>query len=243
VKPLPIYLRAHTTVEGAKSKSKKRRQDKFARYALVFDTETTIDTIQALTFGFYRFCELQPGGEYICLEEGVFHADDLDQRSIAGLRRYIRSNRAETVEGCPKQIRLYSRSDFVETVFFVACDARAVVAAYHEPFDLAHLAVEYRVARGAGGRSWSFILSQYDDPKTGKKLPNTFRPRIQLRPKDSKAAFIRLAGGDSDQPFRTGRFLDLKTLVWALRNKTLSLEGACREFGVPGSSTTLPPDE
>jgi hypothetical protein len=51
-------------------------------------------------------------------------------------------------------------------------------------------------------------------------MPNTFRPRVQLKPKDSKAAFIRLAGGDMTQPdYITGRFLDLKTLAWALRNK------------------------
>jgi hypothetical protein len=37
-----------------------------------------------------------------------------------------------------------------------------------------------------------------------------------------------------DQPYRIGRFLDLKTLVWALRNKSLSLESSCREFKVPG---------
>ena len=238
---LPIYLRAHTTVEGAKPKTgSKRRQEKFARYALVFDTETTTDTTQALTFGFYRFCELQPDGDYVCLEEGAFHADELNERSLAILRRYARSERAETVYSCPKRLRLYSRSEFIEKVFFMACKAGAVVVAYNCPFDLAHVAVDYRVARGAGGRGWSFVLSQYQDPKTGRKSPNSFRPRIQLRPKDSKAAFIRLAGGDSKQPFRAGRFLDLKTLAWALRNKSLSLEGACREFGVPGKLDHAP---
>ena len=228
---LPIYLRAHTTVEGAQSKNNSnRRQEKFARYALVLDSETTLDTMQALTFGFYRFCELQPGGDYVCLEEGSFHADDLDERSLASLRRYVRSNGAETSKGCPKKLRLCSRSAFIEKVFFIACNAGAVVVAFNLPFDLSRLALEYRVARGAGGRGWSFVMSQYKHPKTGKKLPNSFRPRIQLRPKDSKAAFIRLAGGDSNQPFRSGRFLDLKTLVWALRNRSLSLESACHEF-------------
>jgi hypothetical protein len=241
VESLPIYLRAHTTVEGANSKNgDKRRQEKFARYAVVLDTETTLDTTQALTFGFYRFCELQSNGNYVCLEEGAFYADDLDERSLARLQRYVRSTNSEAREGCPQRIRLYSRSAFIEKVFFVACKAGAVVVAFNLPFDLSRLAVEYRVARGAGGRGWSFVLSQYKHPKTGKKLPNSFRPRIQLRPKDSKAAFIRLAGGDSNQPFRSGRFLDLKTLVWALRNKSLSLEGACREFKVPGKLDHAP---
>lgn len=71
-------------------------------------------------------------------------------------------------------------------------------------------------------------------------VPNTFRPRIQLRPKDSKAAFIRLAGGDSNQPFHPGRFLDLRTLSWALRNKSFTLESACREFNVAGKLDHAP---
>jgi hypothetical protein len=129
---------------------------------------------------------------------------------------------------------LYSRSAFVEKVMYVAIQAGAAIVAFNLPFDLSRMAVEYRVARGAGKRGWSFVLSRYWDKEKGVWLPNSFRPRVQLRPKDSKAAFIRLAGGDMNQPYRLGRFLDLKTLVWALRNKSLSLDGACREFKVQG---------
>ena len=90
------------------------------------------------------------------------------------------------------------------------------------------------MAHGAGKRGWSFVVFRYWDKEKRKWLPNSFRPRIQLRPKDSKAAFIRLAGGDKDQPFRSGRFLDLKTLAWALRNISFSLESACEQWEVPG---------
>ena len=233
-----IFLRCHTCIldEQPTPKARTKKPQPLPKYVLVFDTETTIDAAQSLTFGFYRFCELQPGGDYVCLEEGAFHADHLDERSLTILRRYARSSTAETRKVCPKRIRLYSRSAFVEKVFCTACKAGAVVVAFNLPFDLTRLAVEYRVARAAGGRGWSLVLSQYQDPKGGQMLPNTFRPRIQLRPKDSKAAFIRLAGGDSNQPFRAGRFLDLKTLVWALRNRSHSLESACLEFAVPAVS-------
>jgi hypothetical protein len=235
----PLFLRVHTRVEGARTKKRDQwRNKQFASYALIIDTETTIDTIQKLILAFYRFCALQPYGDYLCLEEGIFYADDLDQRSLARLRAYVRLKRAETIEGYPKRIRLYSRSEFIEEVFFLACNAGAVVVAYGLQFDLSRLAVEYRIARAAGGRGWSFILSRYQDPKTGLWVPNTFRPRIQLRPKDSKAAFIRLAGGQ--KPFRSGRFLDLKTFAWALRNKSFSLESACREFHVAGKLDHAP---
>src|SRR5262249_39308140 len=149
-------------------------------------------------------------------------------------RRYVATqNRARTSASIPK-LKLYSRSAFVEKVMYTAIQAGATVVAFNLPFDLSRMAVEYRVARGAGRRGLSFVLFRYRDKKTGKWLPNTFRPRVQLRPKDSKAAFIRLAGGDMSQPYRAGRFLDLKTFVWALRNKSLSLESACREYKVPG---------
>ncbi len=78
------------------------------------------------------------------------------------------------------------------------------------------------------------VIFRYKDKKTGKWRPNSFRPRVKLIPKDSKAAFICLAGGDSNQPYRAGRFLDLKTLAWALRNRSFSLDSACGEFKVPG---------
>jgi Arylsulfotransferase (ASST) len=235
----PLFLRVHSCVEGARAtKRNKWRKQQFAPYALIIDTETTIDTIQKLILAFYRCCALQASGDYICLEEDIFYAADLDQRSLARLRAYVRSNRAETAEGYPKRIRFYSRSEFIEKVFFPACNAGAVVVAFGLAFDLARLAVEYRIARAAGGRGWSFILSHYQDPKTGRWLPNTFRPRIQLRPKDSKAAFIRLAGGQ--KPFRSGRFLDLKTFTWALRNRSFSLESACREFQVAGKLDHVP---
>ncbi len=87
---------------------------------------------------------------------------------------------------------------------------------------------------------WSFVVFRYKDKKLGIWQPNTYRPRVQLRPKDSKAAFIRLAGGDMNQPFQMGRFLDLKTLAWALRNRNFSLESACREFKVLGKLDHIP---
>jgi hypothetical protein len=238
---VPIYLRVHARTDQSLRSGAlaKLPQERFAPHALMVDTETRLNLRQNLMLGFYRFCEFQ-NGLYVCLEEGIFYADDLDESQITTLREFLRSHGAETIDGCSKRLRLYSRSQFVEKVFFPACSAGAIVCAYNLPFDLSRLAAEYRVARRAGGRGWSFVLSEYEDPKTGKTLPNSFRPRIQLRSKDSKAAFIRLAGGDAHRPFRSGRFLDLKAFVWALRNKNLSLESACREFNVAGKLDHAP---
>jgi hypothetical protein len=101
------------------------------------------------------------------------------------------------------------------------------------PFSPFSLAVEYRVSRRRN-TGWSLILFRYYNPKRRKWLPNTYRPRIRINPKDSRDAFISLAGGDKKRGFRRGRFLDLLTMAWALRNRRHSLDSACKEWGVPG---------
>jgi hypothetical protein len=235
-----IYLRCHTRILEDKSSNKKgaRKPPPLPRYVLTLDTETTTDARQSLNFGVYQFCEADSDGQYVCREEGLFCADDLDAAQLEVLREYVR--REKTGDEKHRRLRLYDRSTFVEKVMYTAIQADAAIVAFNLPFDLSRLAVEYRVARGAGGRGWSFVVFRYEHPKSKALLPNTYRPRVQLRPKDSKAAFIRLAGGDMEQPYRLGRFLDLKTLVWALRNKSLSLESACREFKVPGKLDHAP---
>jgi hypothetical protein len=237
-----IYLRCHTRILDEKPGQTHRfkRVSPELRYVLLLDTETTIDSKQNLNFGAYQFCEANADGNYVCLEEGLFYSDELDATQLAVLSKYVRKeNRKKTGSAHPK-LKLYSRSAFVEKVLYTAIQAGAALTAYNLPYDGSRIAVEYREGRGWGKRGWSFVIFRYKDKKTGKWLPNSFRPRIKLIPKDSKAAFIRLAGGDSNQPYRTGRFLDLKTLAWALRNRSFSLDGACREWGVPGKLDHAP---
>jgi hypothetical protein len=237
-----IFVRCHTRILNDKPEQKPsgRKSPGLPKYVLVIDTETTTNERQALNFGAYQFCKADSDGKYICREEGLFYADDLNAAQVEVLRKYVDAKGVNPAKWGPR-LRLYSRSVFVEKVMFVAVQAGSAIVAFNLPFDLSRLAVEYRVARGAGGRGWSFVVFQYQDKKTGEWLPNSFRPRIQLRPKDSKAAFIRLAGGDMNQPYRVGRFLDVKTVVWALRNRSMSLESACHEFKVPGKKPDYPP--
>jgi hypothetical protein len=245
-----IFLRCHACILDKESPEKtgNKRAQPLPRYVLVLDTETTTDALLSLNFGVYQFGELAADGKYHGLEEGIFYADDLNPKQIEVIRGYVRKKNKKRAKDELK-LRLYDRRSFVEKVMYTAIQAGAAIVAFNLPFDLSRLAVEYRVARGAGGRGWSFVVFRYKNEAKGEWLPNTFRPRIQLRPKDSKAAFIRLAGGDMNQPYRIGRFLDLKTLVWALRNKSLSLESSCREFKVPGKlhdyvpSGRVTPDE
>lgn len=252
---VPIFLRAHTERvtpthprERARSGARANRAPggpRWPEYALVFDCETTLDPRQTLTIGVYRFCRAHNGSGYVCLEEGLFYDDAIDQvqsGAPAILEAYIPRHAADTPSGCPSQIRLLSRSAFLEDVFWRAVlnaphGAGALAVAFNLPFDLSRLAVDCRKAKRRK-EGWSLVVSQDTDPVTGAVRDNPLRPRIIVTPKDSKAAFVRLAGvgvrskrtGKRLKPYTRGRFLDLRTLGWVLRSESYSLKNACQAF-------------
>ena len=247
---MPIFLRAHTEFSEKEQKewrqrSGKKQPPKYPDYALVIDCETLLDTSQALIMCCYQICRLGSNTSYFCVEEGLVYADEATAKERLIIRKYARTHESAASEGSPK-IRVLSQSQFIKRVFFpLAYDAEALICGFNLPYDLSRLAVDVREARG--GRGWSLIFSQYKDKKTGRLRENSFRPRIIISPKDSKAAFISLTGC-KDGPRKRGRFLDLRTLAWALRNESYTLQSACEAFRVPGKLDHKPcgkvtPDE
>ena len=65
-----IFVRAHTS-SRTRNPRDHRWSRKWPRYCLIFDTETTLDSVQTLNFGSYRRCKLA-GDKYLCVEEGIF---------------------------------------------------------------------------------------------------------------------------------------------------------------------------
>jgi hypothetical protein len=254
---MDIFVRAHTELVKARERqhrpnpkpnlpdAKKESVPKWPRCALVIDCETTTDERQALTFGCYRFCRADASSIYTAIEEGFFYSDDLptiDKDGIRNLRQYVGVHSAETPQRYSSELRLLPRSEFIERVFWRAITtADALVVGFNLPFDLSRIAIECSTARRRN-EGWSLILFQDTDPETGQLRENPCRPRIIVRPKDSKAAFIRFAGVSIRSkktkrrliPYRPGRFVDLRTLGWALRNRSYSLQSACEDFEVPG---------
>src|SRR4051812_25865779 len=84
-----VFLRAHTVVnrqQRQKPRRFKRHGPKWPKYVIVIDSETTRDTIQALTFGSARFCRWDPNIKaYVCIEEIYFYADELPEANSEGL--------------------------------------------------------------------------------------------------------------------------------------------------------------
>ena len=230
--PSPIYLRAHTRADFGKKRPSKygksgKEPDKWAKFALVFDCETTIDLRQDLNFLWWRFCELK-NNVYVTQLEGVVYADNYSKSVINLIKNFAKSRRANVEEGCPSEIRVQSRSEFVDGEFWEAACAGASIVCFNSPFDLSRLALEYEPAQRKNS-GWSTVLWKYG------RHPDKFKPRLQIKPKDSRSAFISFAGGDVEKRVvYRGRFLDLSVLVWALRNKHLTLDGALKSFRLKG---------
>jgi hypothetical protein len=207
-----------------------------------------------LLFGFYRFCRWDGGGAQLpCLEEGIIYADDLPERDAAGfahLSRYATAHDRDTQGVRSRALRLVSRYDFVNHDFYKAAykPGRSMVVGFNLPFDLSRVAARASDAIGRNAGGFSFTLFQRRDPISGDLVDDPFRPRVIIQSQDAKRAFIRfwrmgkvdpddtIPEGSTDglpqKGYRfEGRFLDLKTLAFALTDKAYSLRKACEAFG------------
>jgi hypothetical protein len=232
-----LYVRAYAVPIEQEERKTARAGDesKWPQYALVFDCETRITADLTLSFGFWRFCELR-GGEYVCVEEGIFHDDrGLSARERDLLRQYVRNTKPDTTDDGCDRLRLYLRSKFVKETFGMAIQAGALIVCFNAGFDLSRLAVEWETAENGG---WSLIFSKWPNFNTGEPKPNKFFPRIVTKALNSKASIIHSTRAPRSEPgakrqatlWPTARFLDVRTLLWALRNKSYSLKTGCKEF-------------
>ena len=228
-----LYLRAHIVVSGGtdeqldQSSKRSRPPKQWPDHALVWDTETTLDLEQTLTFGVWRFCELR-GTEYETIQEGIFHADGLATKDIETILAYKKAHLAdELVRGADPHLTVLSRSEFVERVFWESVRAGALIVGFNLSFDISRIAVRWTDAHNGG---FSFVLSQLSK----KQIEHHHRPRIRIEPLNGVAERIELAGvRHKKEQYRWRRFrpLDLHTLAFALTDESYSLAGAIRAFG------------
>ena len=227
-----IYVRAHTPARTRQWKP--RRSEKWPRYCLIFDTETTVGVGQKLNFGCYRRCILDDD-RYRCIEEGLFYADHLPTKDVEVLQEYKSNKRnSPSIESFPARMSmgLMTRSSFISQVFWGAVRRGELIVGFNLPFDISMVAF-----RSGNGRksSWSVALSARKSRKTGEMAVDTDKPRIVIKSQNSKMAFMKLGSIRHPEEWpKEGRFLDLRTLGWALRNEAYSLKRACKAFGVRG---------
>ncbi len=191
-------MRAHTVAKTKPPQDPETVVHKWPELVLVFDTETTVDTRQELTFGNYRLCRLIDG-QYLCYEEGLFYADDLNSGQRKVLEIYVESELAhiEMKSFPPKlDLKLFPRWKFVEKVFWKAVRDGAMVVGFNLPFDLSRLAVGWTKARRGG---WSLVFSERRSRKTGDIEPNRNRPRVRVN-----APFLSLISPEHPEEWPDG---------------------------------------
>src|SRR5262245_12857788 len=92
--PLPLAVRVWTEsadgntprpgTVGRKRHPAQHAPERWPRGMLIFDTETTTDPTQRLTFAWYRYARWRDDGTLACVEEGIIYADDLPDRDPDG---------------------------------------------------------------------------------------------------------------------------------------------------------------
>ncbi len=237
--PLVIAVRVFPDLKDEdRDFDKPKREWKRPDAMFVVDTETRTDRTQRLTFGSYRFVVAEQ-----LVKENLFYGDDLPIKDQRILERYVATPRAVIPDETTHDISLLTRSEFLKNFFHNAYRGRCLVVAFNFPFDISRVAYNFTNARRrfAGGFSldlWSYLESR-----------NRFRPSICIKHIDSKRAlkgFTRreepdeedmipegslTAAPEEDYAFR-GHFLDLRTLAFALTDKSYTLKQACEDFGV-----------
>ncbi|MFD9893703.1 DNA polymerase [Amycolatopsis sp. NPDC059027] len=199
---------------------------------IVFDTETTTDEVQKLLFGAFRY-GLRHRGRIHWLAEGLIYADDLPETNAEGyaqLVRYARTHyKAANVNlnsFGPREpdwrLHLMSRSEFVERwIWKIAYLRQGLIVGFNLPFDLSRIAIDVTDARGSFTEGYSFQLWKYG-----------MRPNLRVKHLDSKRAFIGWALSNiPDAPKFRGKFIDLRTAVFALTASGHSLDSAAALFG------------
>ncbi|MGI8309035.1 hypothetical protein [Saccharopolyspora hattusasensis] len=204
-------------------------------YVLVFDTETTTDTRQQLMFGMFRYCHISDTGQVSTLAEGILYSDDLpttDPDGFAVLQRYAATHPADVDMGFQdrepnRYMEFLSRDEFANRwLWQVAYRHRETIIGFNLPFDFTRIAIDAGEARKDYHGGFSLALWRTRDGRI-----NEYRPRLRIKMLDSKKAFISFSGINGHKPF-AGNFVDLRTLTFALSNRSHSLASACEAFGV-----------
>ena len=214
---MPIAVRAFAPPPqkaNDKGATKKRvgKPTPASEYALIFDTETTVDAAQRLRIGAYQF---RKGDELD--EAGLFYDPAaLTEAELETLKRFASGN----------SLKLRTVAEFVDEVLFDrAYDLRASIVGFNLPFDISRLAIKHGAARGKAMRGgFTFKLSR-----------KWWRPAIQIRHLNARASLMQFTHPPKPRNSpsqrnrkiaprqRRGSFIDLKTIAAALLSRSFNL--------------------
>ena len=204
-----IFVRAFSL--NNREKHVKETENHNPNVRLIFDTETTTDRYQNLTFG---SCLIQTKISTGIKEEWYLFYGNIPEEKIRIIEEY----------GKKHNVNVMPVREFVDNVFFpYAYKMRCEVIGFNLPFDISRLVMSYGTARKSDD-AFSFQLSNHKR-----------QPRIRIESIDQKRSFISFTTPlrkKSDKKYKTyrGYFVDLKTFTFALTDKSHTLDSACKDF-------------
>lgn len=248
--------------EHAKEHGSDRRprsiKRRYPTEALIFDTETETGPTQRLRLLVWRLYRDSPGmppGNF-CVEEGIAYPDELPDRDPDGYRTLIADTNARTASVAAGLGAVDTEGGLTvrplswwlkERLHRYGYDhrQRCAVVGFNLPFDLGRLASCWAPAKGYYRGGWSLgIWGNYD--RDGKWHDTRYRQRLLMKAIDPRRTLFGWGSRDpSDQDHKgaAARFIDLRTLGFALTDHSYTLEGACKAFGDPYEKSVVEYDK
>jgi hypothetical protein len=137
-------VRAFCESMKERKETHKRKKAPLPNTAIVFDTETTTDASQRLTFGAYALYARDGENEWYRdepYERGLFYADGPGAAVDVAVRVTLLRNAID------QRIVVQSQSEFLERFYELAYKQHALVVGFNIPFDIARIAREASPAR------------------------------------------------------------------------------------------------
>ena len=229
---------------------RRRIKRRYPTEALIFDTETETGPAQRLRLLVWRLYSDAPGRPpgHFCVEEGIAYPDELPQRDPDGYRTLVEDVDSREARVAPGFGAAETKGGLVvrplswwlqERLFKYGYQHRnrCAVAAFNAPFDLGRLASSWGAARGYYRGGWS-VGAWGNLDVDGRWHDLRWHPRLLMKAIDPRRTLFGFGGlkkGDEDEKGAAARFIDLRTLAFALTNKLIHA-GGCLQ-GVPTTRT------
>jgi hypothetical protein len=214
--------------------------------ALVFDTETETGPAQRLRFLVWRVYR-DPVGHapgHFCVEEGIAYPDDLPDRDPKGFRVLQRQAQRLRAEVAPGFGASATRGGLMFEPLSWWLDQRlyrygykhrnrCYVVGFNLPFDFGRLASYWTGARKYYRGGWSLGIWGAYNAKS-EWHDTRYRPRLLMKAIDPRRTLFgwgSVKKADADEKGAAARFIDLRTLAFALTDVSHTLESACTAFG------------
>jgi len=223
---------------------------------IVFDTETTSDKIKNLLFAQFMIVSSKTDSLHHILDgkKDFLHQPDitvrkylvivhpknewgqpsLTEKEIKIIEKYGKNNHYEEMPFNPDGSgpHYWYTDSFIENILLPKLIQGIPLIGFNLPFDIAHLAINVTTTKNKKVYNFKFL----SDTKSGSS------PLIALQPIDSKKAFMKLRypydlnykwvrllpknNSIMGVSYPKGRFIDLRTTIFALTNNSHSLKSA-----------------